>query len=397
MALLDRARSLTTARPSGTMSGARRAAGPGLVSAALSWLTVVAIVAVGWGTTPQGTTGFGDVLGVASAAWFVSTGGTVGVDGVTVGVVPLGMWLFAIWVTGRGWARVRHTSARGVAVDARDFLLGYAAWVVIAALLTILAPPRPTVGSYLVLWLVPIIAIAVDIARHHEELDPESRLMTAWQRVPVWAHRAGRPAAVGALGLLVAGVLPLLVTAIFRWGTVAEVAEAVAPSSLGALSLLVAQLAYVPTLVLWSLSVVAGPGFQIAAGGSVTLSGAHPGMLPMVPVLGLVPGDAAYSWIAWLAVALPLSAGVALGREASAQWTRLAPWQDKVKTAGVAIAGLAVGVGVLGALASGPLGAVRLGWLGVPAIALAAAVALELAVGAAGWLLGEALLRRRAV
>ena len=202
---------------------------------------------------------------------------------------------------------------------------------------------------------------------------------------------------MGALGLLVAGVLPLLVTAIFRWGTVAEVAEAVAPSSLGALSLLVAQLAYVPTLVLWSLSVVAGPGFQIAAGGSVTLSGAHPGMLPMVPVLGLVPGDAAYSWIAWLAVALPLSAGVALGREASAQWTRLAPWQDKVKTAGVAIAGLAVGVGVLGALASGPLGAVRLGWLGVPAIALAAAVALELAVGAAGWLLGEALLRRRAV
>ncbi|MEI2826734.1 MAG: DUF6350 family protein [Dermatophilaceae bacterium] len=394
MALLDRARSLTTDRPAGATLG--RAAGPGLVSGALSWLAVLVIIATGWGMTPQGTTSFGDVLGVASAAWFVGLGGSVSVDGVTVGVVPIGLWLVAIWLTSRGWARVRHTSDRAVAADAREFLLGYAAWVVLAALLTFLAPPRPTLSSFVVLWLVPLIAIAVDVARHPEELDPESRLVTAWQRLPEWARRAGRPAAAGAIGLVLAGTMPLLVTAILRWETVTDVAAGIAPSSLGAVSLAVAQLAYVPTLVIWALSVVAGPGVHIGTGASVTLAGSHPGLLPMVPVLGLVPGDAAYSWVAWLMVALPVAAGVAVGRATCAQWTRPARWQDKARTAAVACGALAVAVGILGALATGPLGADRLGQLGVPAVRLAAAVGVELAIGAAGWLAGEALLRRRA-
>jgi hypothetical protein len=46
-----------------------------------------------------------------------------------------------------------------------------------------------------------------------------------------------------------------------------------------------------PNLAVWALAWLAGPGFQIADGSTITLAGAHPGLMPMIPVLGALPSD----------------------------------------------------------------------------------------------------------
>ena len=385
MALLDRARSLTTAQPVGAggwlRPDRRLAVGSGIVAAALSWLTVLVVCALAWGMSPQGTTGFAEVVGVASGAWFLATGGAVTVDGATVGVVPLGLWALAAWFTVRGWGRVRHTSERHLLTDARDFFLGYAAWVAIAGLASLLAPARPTMSSFITIWSVPAAALVVDLARHQHELDGLSWITDAWARGPEWARRAGRPVAHGLATLAAAATLVTVAAIVVRWTIISEITDAVAAGTMGDLVLVVVQLAYLPTLALWALSVVAGPGFQVAAEGSIALSGSHPGLLPLVPVLGAIPGEASYPTAAWALVLIPVAAGAALGRAAVREWSTVADWRSVLATIGVAAALVAGTIGALALLSSGPAGSLRLSWLGPHPGALTAYLWLELCAG----------------
>ena len=398
MAPLDRARS---SAPRGIAvwkswlpPDRRLAVASGLVAAALSWLTVLLLCALAWGMSPQGTTTFGEVIGVASAVWFLATGGGVTVDGATVGVVPLGMWGLAVWVTGRGWGRVRHTSARSVLTDARDFLTGYAGWVAIAGLFSLLSSARPTPSALFTIWLVPLVALGTYLARHPEELDPSARVVHAWERLPEWARRAGRPALHAVVALALLGALVATVSVVVRWSTVSQIADSVAPGVAGGLVMIVAHVSYVPTFVLWALSFIAGPGFQVAAEGTVSLTGSHPGLLPMIPALGAIPGDATYPVTAWLAVALPVGVGCLLGRSALAQRSLLVSWRTTLGTTLTAVMVAATVVGFWAQLGSGPMGSQRLVHVGPNAALLAGAVAAELAVGAACWFLWVVAIRR---
>lgn len=169
---------------------------------------------------------------------------------------------------------------------------------------------------------------------------------------------------------------------------------AVGAEGIAAFGLVVGQLMFVPDLMVWALSFLAGPGFQVAAGGAVTVSGASPGLLPMIPALGVVPADGHYpAWVS-LALLLPVAVGGLIAWRAGAQWVRLARWRDKARTTGAAV--LAVDLIVLGAalLASGPVGSGRMVHLGPPPWALAGALLAELALGAA-LAMGTVAVRRR--
>ena len=80
--------------------------------------------------------------------------------------------------------------------------------------------------------------------------------------------------------------------------------------------------------------------------------------------------------------------------QAGRQWTRLARWQDKARTAGVAV--VAVDLAAFGAalLASGPAGSARMVHLGPDPWAIAGALLVELGLGAL-LVLGADVIRRR--
>jgi hypothetical protein len=129
-----------------------------------------------------------------------------------------------------------------------------------------------------------------------------------WGVVPGVTARASAAAVVGLIG---AGALALSVAFVVRAGDIVALYEAGNFDVLGAIVATLAQFAYLPTLVVWGLSFVTGPGFSVGEGTAVSPSGTQAGVLPGLPALGLVP-ESSSSWLL-LVVLVPIAVGAFAG------------------------------------------------------------------------------------
>lgn len=271
------------------------------------------------------------------------------------------------------------------------------------------------------------------VARWRDRLEARR----AWGPVPALVARGGALVLVGLVGL---GALALAVGLAIRGAHIVALFETANVDALGATAITLGQLAYLPTLVVWALSYVAGPGFALGAGTAVSPGATQVGVLPGIPVLGVVPPGSS-PWLLLLAL-LPIALGAfagwvvrsrlawtlpvdfdadadaapvererdpveALRRERSAALSALlveSPPADvsKAEASGDAVRppsadpfaprfGIAVGIAavagvggvLLGALASGSVGPGRLAEVGPNPGVLGLAVGLEVFVGAA--------------
>ncbi|MFN3950649.1 DUF6350 family protein [Microbacterium sp.] len=237
----------------------------------------------------------------------------------------------------------------------------------------------------------PSVVAAIVEAWRLEERGAIARLRSRiehglWGRLPALLVRGTAMAMTGLVGLaaVVAGVAVLL-----RGGEIVALFEAAHVDVAGVIVLALAQLAYLPTLIVWALSFVAGPGFALGAGTAVSPAGTQLGVLPGIPVLGVVP-ESSTTWLLLLAL-LPVGVGVLTG------WmlrSRLAAMPDAARDHDgglvfrlVLSVSLAVVTGALTALlavfASGSIGPGRLSQLGPDPGALALVVGIEVLVGSA--------------
>lgn len=371
-------------RPGQFLEGRLPGLRAGLVAATVTWCAVLVLVSLAWGTSAAGTADFGAAVGFASAAWLLGHGAALGVGGSSIGLTPLGIWLAAVWVTLRTLERGRDRDEVGWGRFTVDVLAGYAVAVAAAALLSLLGPVRPSLMGLLVTLSVPLAALGVEVARGL--LRADERLPERLTGIPAWAVRGIVPAARGLLALGGLSLLVVLVALVVRWEAVTGLYAAVAPGVFGGLLLTLGQLCYLPTLGLWALSVLAGPGFQVTTGGHIGLDGSHPGLLPMLPALGLVPGDGVYPGWTRVALALPVLVGVFVGRSADHQCSRLGSWRGKALSTAVAVGLVGLAIWVLTALGTGSAGAGRLAAVGPARGPTALALAGLLAVGALLWL-----------
>ncbi len=197
----------------------------------------------------------------------------------------------------------------------------------------------------------------------------------------VWARmghglRATAGAALAAsVGLFAAGSL-LVTSGLVRQfeqvgGTLAELEAGPVGSAvvtlIGILSL--------PTLAIWGVSVVVGPGFQVGALGSLSAFGGQVDSLPALPVLAAVP-TVPPPWAPVLLL-VPIALGVLAGR---IRWGRDLPTSSGAIVAALEVGAL-VGVAVAGMtlLASGSLGGGQIGRVG-PAVLPVSAAASGLVV-----------------
>ncbi len=368
-----------------------RVAGCGALAAALGWLAVLAVVLLSWLLTPGGDVGAGPLLGLSAGLWLLGVGAPVQAPTpagpVPVGVTPLLVWAFALWLAVAWLARARRADpGQSVRELVGRFGGGYAAALAALTLLALAGPVRPDWLGLLRALLVPALALAHDVLT-----DPPELLA---QRLPAWLTRAWRPAAYGLVTLGGAGLLLVLGAVVVRWDTVTSLYAAAGATGVAAALLTLAQLPFLPNLVLWALAFLAGPGFQVGTQGAVTVTAAAPGLVPLVPVLGALPAATEFPGWVRLGLLLPVAAGVVIGRAAQRRWVRLAHWSGPARTAAAAV--LLDGVAVLGCvlLGAGPAGAERLGHVGPQAWPVAAAVLVELAVGAALGVGGARLLAR---
>jgi hypothetical protein len=376
----------------------------GALAAAGSWLVLALPALVVWVATAHTTVGWGDALGIASAGWFLGHGASVAVGELSLSLAPLGLWLLALLLTVRGARRLLDRTERSapgttwpralVRQVVPGFVLGYAAAGLLAWLLTLAGPARPGFAGVLVVLGIPVLALAWALLRRYVAGE-ECGVVGEWlDRLPRWLPRAVRPGVHGAAILLGLGTVLVVIMVAARWSTVSGLHAAVNAGLVGGVVLTAAQLLVLPNLAVFALAWLAGPGFQIADGSTITLAGAHPGLMPMIPVLGALPSDGAWSGWLILLLSVPVFAGGVIGWLACRSLARLSSWRTKLATALAAVVTSAAGLTVLAALGSGAVGADRLSAVGTRPLVFGAALLGLLVAGAALSVLSAQLLLR---
>ena len=394
------ARETAATSPSSAFPSALRA---GALAAVGTWTVVVLPALVGWVAAPESTVGWFSAVSVASAVWFVGHGQSVGAGGVAISMTPLLLTAVFVYIAFR-WAR-RLSETERLRVGADDwsrvarwgvvpgFLVGYGVASAVFALFTLGGPATPGAAAVLGSLLVPLAALGFVMLRPDDDSSPA--FVRSWfRRGPTWLPSVWRIGWRGAGLLLALGLALVLVRVVLSWSEVADIQDQYS-ANLGALAVIVlAQVALLGNAATWALSFLAGPGFQIAVGSTVSPAAAQPGLLPLVPLFGALPGATDFPPAMYAVLLVPVACGAWLGGRVDSALeffgnarSRLAATVTAAVLAGLVVVGLT-------ALGNGAVGVDRLAAVGPHLWAFAAALLAEVVGGALLWL-GVLLLRER--
>ena len=410
------------------LQGALETAQAAFISALVVMVPIIAV----WATAGFQNAQFDVLARLAGQSWLLvhgvpleltaaGSGTAAQADSKFLTLIPLGLTLIPFllaWRAGRRLARASYTDQLWQA------LLG--SWVVYAAFgaatgfICRTADVAINLGYALLVPLVPYALGMVVGARR--EAGSWSRLIGVdavdWisrtSQHSRWAGsylasaaKAGFVAIVSALAL--ASAL-LAVDLFIHWNLVVAVYEALDAGAVGGAALTVAQLGYLPNLVVFALAWISGSGFAVGVGSQVGPLGTAVGPLPSIPVLAAIPsGPLDYAFVA---LVVPVLAGVLAGwwflREGENhfdEWLSIkirARWFTATASTLVlgALTGLAAGLltVALAWLAGGSAGIGRLTAIGPDPFWTGVWVAAEVGAGVViGYAAGPWLERERAV
>lgn len=312
----------------------------------------------------------------------------------TLSLTPLAFLVFTLLFAARSGTRAARSGA---------WLLGVIAGTMIFALITVgVALSARTDTAAVPLWLAialpPIVYLigalcgAIRYAwregdnglidRVHDRIDSWG---DEWGVVPAEIVRGTAAVVVGLTGI---AALALTVMVVLRGGEVVALFEAARVDATGATVLTLGHLAYLPTVLVWAVAWVAGPGFAMGAGTAVSPAGTQLGVVPGIPILGLIPENSSI-WML-IVVLLPITAGAFAGWIVRSRlvWENTAHRLAPRAAIAFGIAVLSAGVtGIASVLASGSIGPGRLSEVGPHAGWTMLAIGAEVAVGAAVLLL----------
>ncbi|MGL4745933.1 MAG: cell division protein PerM, partial [Dermatophilaceae bacterium] len=191
-----------------------------------------------------------------------------------------------------------------------------------------------------------------------------------------------RPGLAGAGLLLGLGLVLVLAAVLLGRDRVWAVHTALDAGTAGSVGLVLAQVCALPNLGLWSVSFLAGPGFQVVDGATVSWAGAESGLLPMVPVLAALPQPGPLPWIVTPLSLLAVSgAGAWVARQTLGTLARLSRMRSKLTAVVASCATTAITVGLLDLGGGGAAGRFRLAEIGPDAGMLTGVLFVELLAG----------------
>ncbi len=329
-------------------------------AALVSFLPLLVLVALAWLVDGQGNSSVRAALRFAGAGWLLGHGVPVGTRSGPFALAPLGLTALIVWRLVRAGA---HT-ARAVGGDRRAALagalgvaVGYGLLAALVAVLVSTAEMRlsaPRAFAYAgLLALVSAVTGAVretGMGRHIAgQFPPHVR----------YGLRSG---VMAACALLAAGALVAGAAVAWHADDAAETMRGYQAGAAGDAGITLICLIYAPTLAVWAVSYLAGPGFAVGTGTAVGVAGVRLGPVPAIPVLAGLPSHAAPAG-GTLLLAVPLLIGAGLGVLAARRQagTGLRPLLLSTVLTGV-FAGVLLAVA--GMVASGSLGSGRLATLG---------------------------------
>jgi Family of unknown function (DUF6350) len=192
-----------------------------------------------------------------------------------------------------------------------------------------------------------------------------------------WATAAVR-GGTGALAVLVSGAALLgAVAIVLRFPEVTRMGAQIGQGAAGSTGLFLIDLALAPNLVIWALGFVTGPGFAVGDGSSVRLTGVAHGSLPGLPILQAVPGAGQLPWWTWLALVVPVGAGVAA---LLLVWRSARSATERAAALGAAAPAVGAVAGAAAVLSGGPVAAGAMSDVGPVPWQVGLAVLIELGV-----------------
>ena len=368
--------------------GTGRAAAAGMEAAVLAWLCAVVPAVAAYVATAAlpalGEATWMQAAGVGTVLWRLAHGATVDLAGTTLSVAPLGLTLVASALVSFSLRRAQVLTWTGIGAAT-------AGYVVAAAVLGLIGPPgaRGPAGVVAGAVLIGAAGALAGAWRGRRTLPPVTGRAADWlARLPGGVVRAAREG-VRTAGLLLAGLLAaaaaLTVASIAANHTAfsARLAE-LKIDGISTAMLMLACALLLPTLVVWALAWLAGPGFVVGTGTLYAPGDVVSGPTPVLPVLAGLPGAgtpaADLAWAPLGVVALGAVAGWLLHRRLSGR-EPAAGLLLSAASAVVAVAGVAAATWLLVAAASGAVGPGAMSEVGADPADVAGAVALEAGAG----------------
>jgi hypothetical protein len=326
-----------------------------------------------------------DTARAAADLWLLGHWGSVvlgtGSDSALVTVSPLGVALATILCcrflgrvsAARGWWLVGFGT------------LGFAAVSAVVAFAVTTSAARPSAPIGLVGSAVPAIAgflwgNATGGRRRSRNalLVPQ---MGEWARsaVPPWLRAVPRGAVFAVSATVGSAVALTLVWVAFGYGRFGEMTAALDAGLVGGVALFLLSVAFAPNIVAYAVAYLAGTGFSIGSGTLFSPAETIPGVLPALPILGILP-DSSPAGAAWL-VAVPVAVGGFTGLWLRRRLPASTSWWTMTASALLCSLAAAGGLALLVAVASGAGGPGRMAEVGAAPGTVFAVLAVELVGG----------------
>ena len=345
----------------------------GTVAAGTTLLVCLAVGVIGWFLSDAGAHGAPrDGMRAGALGWLAAHGSGLVVEGVLVGVVPLGLTAICAWAVWRTAMRLGEAvsasgpDAHAISDGARDwtvpgavasFFLGYAAAAAVTSSLAggRVAPSLIPVLGWVLLLSLFLAAPAVAIGSG---------------RAAIWASylppvlRYGVRTALGVLGgFLLVSAAVLALSFVLDLASALDMASRLHTGPGEATLLGLVNVAFVPNATVFSASYLLGPGFEVGANTLVSPGAVVLGPLPLLPLLAALPAaDAVPPWAGLVVAVPPLVAAIATAR-VQRRFPTLR-WDEGAMRGcgGGIIAGLLLGL--LASLAGGAAGPGRMRFVG---------------------------------
>ena len=242
----------------------------------------------------------------------LSLGLPAAVPAFSVTIAALGVAFFTVIMGARVGRRAAETPFVVTGAVASVVTFGLIAWIVaLTAHTTVATPVVAQAAPVAALTFAAGVALGVGIDWAREG-----------EHVPVWVSGIGPAAravvgavvraAVGSVALLVAASAVLVsVLLVTHFGKAIGLYEALQSGYLGGVTLTLAQAAFLPNAILWTMSWLIGPGFSLGGAAAVAPGSGLSTSLPGIPLLAIVPQHS--SAAAFAALAVPVLAAAVIG------------------------------------------------------------------------------------
>ncbi|TDE97583.1 hypothetical protein EXU48_05220 [Occultella glacieicola] len=348
----------------------------GAEAAGFGWLVLVipAVAAyVATAASPAlGEAGWLEAARIGTAAWLLGHGALVQVAGFQLSLVPLGVTALAVFLMSAAVRRAQLTGWTALMVAAGTYVAGTGLLVAFAG---VDGGARALGGA---LAVAVVGSLLGQRGRYPRLPAGPARALDHIPDAFVLGLRAGVRILVA---LVLVALVAVVAAVVISFEAILELHAGLHTDGVSTVVAVFAQLLLLPTLMMWALAYLAGPGFAVGEGTAFTPSGIDAGPLPVVPVLGALPEPG--SLLGELGIVVVL--GVLVGAAAGWWLHRAAPTAGLLGSLAAVVVAATLTAAVVGAAVvagSGGIGPGRMAVVGAEALPVAVAVGWQTLLGA---------------